>query len=130
MTGANSVGRVGHVRDRATFLALRRSGRRARAGQLTLTWLADVAGDLAPPRVAYAVGRRIGPAVQRNLVRRRLRAVVAEFVSEMPPGAYLLSVGKAAKTPEIGEMRTMMAEALAALGDTSGGRLARDRVRR
>ncbi|MDQ3146533.1 MAG: ribonuclease P protein component [Actinomycetota bacterium] len=121
------AGRVGHVRDRATFVALRRSGRRAHVGTLTLTWLPGVAGDPAPPRVAYAIGRTIGPAVQRNLVRRRLRAVVAELVPDMSSGDYLVALGKPAETPEIGEVRRMMAEALEALQETgaaasAGGR--------
>lgn len=30
-----------------------------------------------PLRVGYAIGRAVGPATQRNRVRRRLRAIVA-----------------------------------------------------
>ena len=46
-----------------------------------------------PPRVAYAVGRRAGGAVARNLVRRRLRAATRAHASELEPGrAYLVGV--------------------------------------
>ena len=64
------------IRDRGTFAAMRRSGRRARRGLVTVTWLApaDAAGD--PPRIAFAVPGRSG-AVVRNRVRRRLRAALA-----------------------------------------------------
>jgi ribonuclease P protein component len=43
-----------------------------------------------PPRVAYAVGRRVGPAVARNRARRRLRAAVAEHRADLAPGGVYL----------------------------------------
>jgi len=59
------------------------------------------AGTDGPPRVAYAVGRRVGGAVARNRVRRRLRAVVAaEAAALAPDHVYLVGAGPAAaKTP-------------------------------
>lgn len=45
----------------------------------------------APPRVAYAVGRAVGGAVERNRLRRRLRAVVHEQPDMLCKGrAYLI----------------------------------------
>jgi ribonuclease P protein component len=76
------------IRDRATFAALR-GGRRGHAGPVRVTWVPGV--DDAPPRVAYAVGRRVGSAVARNRIRRQLRAVVAELAAELAPGAYLVA---------------------------------------
>jgi ribonuclease P protein component len=47
--------------------------------------------------VAYAVPRAVGGAVERNRLRRRLRAAVRELEAELVPGgAYLLSAGPAA----------------------------------
>ena len=44
-----------------------------------------------PPRVAYAVSRRVGPAVVRNRVRRRLRhALAAHRELLVADGAYLV----------------------------------------
>jgi ribonuclease P protein component len=40
--------------------------------------------------VAYAVGRSAGNAVDRNRVRRRLRALVHAHAAELAPGWYLL----------------------------------------
>jgi ribonuclease P protein component len=83
----------GRIRDRTTFDTLRSSGLRSRRGPISVTF---VAGDTdGVPRVAYAVGRRVGGAVVRNRLRRRLRAAVAGAGS-IPPGAYLVSAGREA----------------------------------
>ena len=85
---------IWRIRDRSTFVALRRQGRRARAGPLTLTWVPGAPGE--PPRVAYAVGRAVGSAVVRNRLRRRLRAVLDQLGPELAPGAYLIAAAPAA----------------------------------
>lgn len=59
-----------------------------------MIFLADPSENPNPPRVAYAVGRKVGGAVTRNRLRRRLQAIVAECHrsgrSALAPGAYLL----------------------------------------
>jgi len=82
------------IRDRATFEALRRQGRRSRRGAVTVTFVA--LDDVGVPRVAYAVGKRVGGAVVRNGLRRRLRASVAEATGSLVPGAYLVAAGREA----------------------------------
>ena len=80
---------IWRVRDRATFDALGRVPVLRRNG----LWLRSVrtGPQDSPPRVAYAVGRRIGNAVQRNRLRRRLREAVLVARCELEPGrAYLL----------------------------------------
>jgi ribonuclease P protein component len=47
-------------------------------------------GSTHPPRVAYAIGRRVGGAVDRNRVRRRLRAAVSAHADELHDGAAYL----------------------------------------
>jgi ribonuclease P protein component len=75
-----------------------------------------VAGDSQEsPKVAYAVGRRVGNAVKRNRLRRRLRAVVADLAPELRPGAYLLSASPEAVELAFGELRTAVAEAVKAV---------------
>jgi ribonuclease P protein component len=81
---------------------------------VTVTFLVDGAGN--PPRVAYAVGRKVGPAVVRNQVRRRLRAAVAELhqgpVGPLPPGAYLVGAGPSAAAMPLSELKASLSRAM------------------
>ena len=80
---------------------------------MTVTW---VPGEPdAPTRVAYTVGRKVGGAVVRNRVRRRLRAVVREARELLRPGAYLIGAAPEAAPMPYGELRAAACEALNAL---------------
>ena len=84
------------ISDRNTFSALRRRGRRARRGPITLTWLPPEAGvPEVAPRLGFAVGRNVGGAVVRNRIRRRVRAGFRELqrADALPAGAYLVGAG-------------------------------------
>lgn len=94
---------------RDTFDALRRA-RRRRQGPLTVSW---VAGDPAePPRVAFTVGRRVGSAVVRNRLRRRLRSIMREAAPRLLPGAYLVGAAPDAARLPYAHLRTLLLEAL------------------
>jgi ribonuclease P protein component len=97
-----TVGLIGRISDRATFDALRRDGRRARRDPVTVLYLpapgAAANGDV---RVAYSVSRRVGTAVDRNRVRRRLRAAMHDVDRDgggLSSGAYLVVVRPEAGT--------------------------------
>ncbi len=66
---------IWRIRERSVFARLAQDGVRARAGVLWCTFLPDPSAS--PPRVAFAIGRAVGPAVVRNQVRRRLRVLLA-----------------------------------------------------
>lgn len=102
------------IRDRATFEALRRSDRRARRGPVTVTYAA--VGESGEPLVAYAVGKRVGQAVVRNRLRRRLRAAVDD-VAGLHAGAYLVAVDPAASGLSNEDLRTKVATAMTAAGE-------------
>ena len=86
-----ALGLIWHVRGHAAFRDLARSPVR-RHGAL---WARSaVAEPDTPPRVAYAISRAVGDAVQRNRVRRRLRALVRLLAPELARGtAHLVGVG-------------------------------------
>ena len=81
-----TFGLIDRVRERDAFVRLRRDGVRVRTDPLWCSFVLDP--DLAPPQVAFAIGRAVGSAVSRNRLRRRLRAVLAN--SDVPPGLYLI----------------------------------------
>ena len=108
-----SVRLIWRLRDRATFAALRRSGRRVTRGPITVTWLP--ANPTEPTRVAYAVGRAVGPAVVRNRLRRQLRAITTESSALLHPGAYLIRAAPSAADQSFGELSEIVSTALRAL---------------
>jgi ribonuclease P protein component len=72
------------VRGRDSFSALSRHGRRVREGPLTVVHRAGP----DEVRVAFAISRKVGSAVVRNRLRRRLRALWPTL--QAPNGDYLV----------------------------------------
>jgi ribonuclease P protein component len=73
--------------------------------------------------VAYAIGRKVGSAVERNRLRRRLRAIVRELAPQIRPGAYLIRVAPEAAQLSHTELVTNVTEAIQAVnqvGRTTG----------
>ena len=97
-----SVGLIGRVRGRSSFERLARSGSRVRTGVLWCTFVPDPL--VSPPQVAYAIGRAVGPAVTRNLLRRRLRSLLREEYPHLPAGLYLIGVTPAAASRSFSEL--------------------------
>lgn len=108
---------IAPIRDRRTFEALRARGIRARSGPLAATFLGEVDGTAV--RVAYAIPKRAGGAVQRNRVRRRLRALVAQATGDpahpFPPGALVVTAGPEAAHRSSEELRIDVERLLTAL---------------
>lgn len=76
-------------------------------------------------RVAYAIGRRVGPAVVRNRLRRQLRAAVREIHHDegLAPGAYLVGARPEAVGRPYRELRSELSAALAAAAAGPGSRV-------
>lgn len=77
------------LRRRAEFVAAARRGRRAARRTVAVSIL-DSPGNGDPTRIGFVVGRQVGGAVVRNRVRRRLRALVAARLDQLPPGSRVV----------------------------------------
>jgi ribonuclease P protein component len=82
----------GRLRKREEFLAARRGEKRR--GRLFLLEVLT-RGDEAAPRVGFTVTKKVGNAVVRNRVRRRLKeAVRVHAAIHMAPGHDYVIVGR------------------------------------
>ena len=76
------------------------------------------------PLVGYSIGRRHGGAVERNRLRRRLRAAVRASGPELPAGGYLVRAAPQAAELGFEDLRRAFRAAAqaAAAGADGGGR--------
>jgi ribonuclease P protein component len=109
-TGPYRRAGVGSIRSRGTFADLRRSSSRGRCGPLSVSFVDRP--DWDRPQVAYAVNRKVGNAVQRNLLRRRMRAIVSERAQELPVGAYVVRSTTEGPSLDFNELKVAMSQAL------------------
>jgi ribonuclease P protein component len=108
---------IWRVRGPRAFRAFA-NARRFRRGPLVVTCCR--ASRPGPPRVAYAVGRRAGGAVERNRIRRRLRHVVAGHAERLHADCqYLVGATAEALVATPGELT----EAWLVLVDRAHGEL-------
>jgi ribonuclease P protein component len=101
-----------HLRRQSDFRAVRELGRRIDCGAFTLWHLSRTApdtGEVTPASIhpsdakpaairlgVVASTAAVGPAVQRNRAKRRLRAIFRENQGLVPAGTDLLLVARAA----------------------------------
>ena len=99
------------TRGRSAFEGLRRAST-VRSGPFTLSWLPAVPGQ--PPALAFAIGKRVGNAVVRNRLRRRLREAARRLVT-LPPGTYLIRARPEAVALSFQEISSHLARAVSSL---------------
>ena len=91
-TSAASMRRYGRLTKRAEFLAVRQGEKRR--GRLFLLEVLD-RGDAGEPRVGFTVTKKVGNAVTRNRIRRRLKeAVRTHAADDMADGNDYVIVGR------------------------------------
>jgi ribonuclease P protein component len=84
------------LRRRQDFGAAVRRGRRAGRPLLVVHLRDDITdphvpgGSTPPARAGFVVSKAVGGAVQRNLVKRRLRHLVRERLALLPPGSLVV----------------------------------------
>src|SRR5262249_12026069 len=85
---------VERLRKRTDFLGAA-TGPRASAAEFVLQTRARA--DTGPPRVGFTVSKKVGNAVERNRVRRRLREIVRlSDAARLRPGNDYVLVGRRA----------------------------------
>jgi ribonuclease P protein component len=110
---------IDRIGRRESFERFRGSTRSARAGRLRVS-VVDPEPAGYPVAVAFAVPRKVGNAVCRNRIRRRLREIFRALDAEeqLHRGWYLVMVrpaGPEAGEPDYGELRAWVHAALARL---------------
>ena len=81
------------LRDQRSFARVRRSGRSRRNRLLVLCCLAN---HLPHNRFGFVVSKRVGNAVTRNRLKRRLRAIFRLSLTRLHPGYDIVVVCRSA----------------------------------
>jgi ribonuclease P protein component len=104
------LSRAHRVVSGADYRRIVRKGRRI-SGRTTIAYLDRVVpGDDA--RFGFIVSRAVGGAVERNRVRRRLKAVCYSLLSEAPARAVVFRALPAAAGADFDELRAEVAAAV------------------
>ncbi|KZC95682.1 MULTISPECIES: ribonuclease P protein component [Clavibacter] len=82
------LARRNRVTSGADYRTIVRRGRRASSG--TAVVYATTGSADAPTRFGFIVSKKVGNAVTRNTVRRRLKAVTAGLLTEVPSGSSVV----------------------------------------
>ena len=93
MPGPQSFPRARRLLKRADFERVRREGSFVRGPLLSLGCLRIESAEL---RAGFVTSRRIGNAVVRNRVRRRLREIFRRHQKRLLPSHYLVTVANPA----------------------------------
>jgi ribonuclease P protein component len=96
------------VRTRRQFALFLTPTGRGQSGPLRILFVAGDNGVAA----AYAINRKVGNAVVRNKIRRRLRALMDEISPRPLSGKYLIRVGIETSQLTYDELRHHLTNAL------------------
>jgi ribonuclease P protein component len=105
------------LRHSDAFRRTVKSGRRAGGPALVLHLHVNDSSADEPPRVGFVVSKAVGSSVIRNLVKRRLRHVVKDFLAALPPSSELVVRAQpASATMTSAELRVALARCLQRVG--------------
>ena len=65
--------------------------------------------------MAFTIGRRVGPAVVRNRLRRRLRMLMRQAAPHLRPGAYMIGASPEATSLSFSELEDLVSRIIKSL---------------
>lgn len=83
---------VNRLKKRKEFAYLYNNGTAKHTQNLTMVYLATKHRAL---KVGFSVTKKIGKAYKRNLIKRRLRAIVREYIKRLPDNYNVVFIAKA-----------------------------------
>ena len=86
---------INRLRKRKEFSYLYNNGTAKHTAHLTLVYLPT---KHRPLKIGFSIGKKIGKAHTRNLIKRRLRAIVREKVSTLPDNYNIVFIAKTGVT--------------------------------
>ncbi len=84
--GAEEIGGIRRIKGEKEIRSILRNGRRINQAHITISYLCDCGGRVG---FAFLVGKRVGKAVVRNKVKRRLREIARQRRDLLPEGISL-----------------------------------------
>ena len=98
----------------ADFQVVYKEGRKHFSGNITVFYRRR--SDNAGPRIGFTVGKVLGGAVERNRIRRRMRAAVQRHLSEIAlPVDIVMHPRRSVLTMEFARLDVEVGQALAAV---------------
>jgi len=125
--GTPRASRLGPIRSRRTFEALRSTPNRGRSGPVSVSFLEKP--SCSELELAFSISRRVGNAVVRNRLRRRLKAIMGDQVHSLPPGAYVVHAGPEGPQRSFEELRVATERALGRATDRTAAHSTTGRAR-
>ena len=99
------------VRTRRQFALFATPTGRGQSGSLRISFVAE-SPEVGSVAVAYAISRKVGNAVVRNRIRRRLRALIDGLDPQPKPGKYLIRCGNETGKLSYEELQRHLRESL------------------